>query len=220
MCLIALTRHVRRLRRSVSGVAMIEFAVSLPILLLVGLAGVETANFALVNMRVAQLAAHIADNASRIGDTSTLENRRIYESDINDIFNGANIQAGGIDFFAHGRAIISSLEVDPDSGNQYIHWQRCKGGKAFSSAYGEAGDGTDGALNEGLGPVGQKVQAIEDEAVIYVELSYTYQPLISAWGAVAREIRSESSFMVRDSRDLSQIYQRDAGNPDPVAACA
>jgi hypothetical protein len=38
------------------------------------------ANYAVVNMRVSQLTEQIADNASRIGDTSTLEDRKIYEA--------------------------------------------------------------------------------------------------------------------------------------------
>lgn len=217
--MIRVRSFLHRMRRATSGVAMVEFAVSLPLLLTAGLAGVETANFAIVNMRVSQLAAHIADNASRIGDTSTLENRRIYESDINDIFNGAEIQAGGLDFFANGRAVVSSLEVDEDSGNQYIHWQRCKGGHAFASAYGVEGDGLDGSL-DGMGPPGQQVQSIPGEAVIFVELSYSYTPLITHYFTIARVIRSEASFLVRDSRDLSQIYQRDEASPDPIASCA
>ena len=109
-------RFAKRLARANSGVAMLEFALSLPLLFTAGLWGVEVANQAMVQMQISQLAEHIADNASRIGDTSTLENRKIYESDIDDLFMGANIQGGSrIDFFDHGRVILSSLEVDPAS---------------------------------------------------------------------------------------------------------
>ena len=157
--------NLRALRCDRSGVALTEFALSLPLLLVAGLGGVETANLAVTTLRVNQVAMQIADNASRIGDTSSLEDRRIYESDINDLLLGSNIQAGqSIDLYNHGRTIVSSLEVAPGTDDQqYIHWQRCKGTKAHMSSYGvqgrrgidyacrngSAGRGSDGAARRG-----------------------------------------------------------------------
>lgn len=205
---------LQRLARCRSGVAMVEFALGAPFLLGAGLWGTEVANYALTNMKVGQVAVHIADNASRIGDTSTLQNRKIYESDINDVIIGAQIQAGSLGLYDNGRVIISSLEVN-EAGEQYIHWQRCRGAKTVNSSYGTEGD----VLVDGMGPEDQEVIAQEGEAVIFVEVQYTYQPII--WGQVFsnREISTIASFTVRDSRDLAQIYQRDAGNPDAVQSC-
>lgn len=219
--MIASARRIaRRLHGCASGVAMVEFAMSLPFLLAAGLFAVETANLAVVNMRIAQMAAHIADNASRVGDTSMLEDRKVYESDINDLLVGAGLQAGAaLDVYARGRVVISSLQIDDDTGYQTIAWQRCRGAKVFGSAYGEEGDGLDGSL-EGMGPAGQRVTAVEGEAVIYVEVAYDYQPLVSDIFASGDEIRSEASFMVRDDRDLTGLYQRDPGSPDPVSSCS
>ena len=209
----------KRLRRNRSGVAMTEFALSLPLLLTAGLWGTETANFALVNMRVSQTAMHLADNGSRIGDTSTLSNRKIYERDIDDLLIGSNLQAGpSLDFYEHGRVIISSLEVDEDTSNQYIHWQRCLGKMPWTSHYGVAGDGLTTGL-PGIGPAGEEVQAMDGGAVIFVEVAYVYQPLISSRFLGSRTITTTASFTVRDSRDLSQIYQRIPASPDPIAGC-
>ena len=83
-----------RLRRNTAGVAMTEFALTFPFILGIGLMGAEVANRVLVQMKVSQLANLIADNASRIGDQSMLEDRRIYEGDINDLFYGAQLQGG------------------------------------------------------------------------------------------------------------------------------
>jgi hypothetical protein len=214
-------RALRRLARSTSGLAMTEFALSLPLLFTVGLWGVETANQAITQMELSQLAIHIADNASRIGDTSMLENRKIYESDINDLLLGANIQGGSrLDLFKHGRVIISSLEVYPGTEDQqYIHWQRCKGEKQVSSSYGQEGDGSVFGI-AGMGPPGEEVIAFDDEAVIFVEVQYDYQPLIGEMFTYRSDLSSIASFNVRDDRDLSQIYQRDASNPDPIASCS
>jgi hypothetical protein len=210
----------RRLLASRSGVAATEFAIALPFLLGAGLMGLDLANRMVVQMQVSQLAVHIADNASRIGDTSTLLDRKIYEGDIIDLFRGAQIQGGGrIELFDHGRVIVSSLEVVPDTDDwQYIHWQRCLGRKNHISSYGLEGDGLDGGL-PGMGPVGEEVWAFKDDAVIFVEIAYDYQSLVGRRFGLPGEIRATASFTVRDDRDLGEIYQRDQSNPDPVAAC-
>jgi len=213
-------RLAKRLARSVSGVAMTEFALSLPLLFTAGLWGIETANQAIVQMEISQLAIHIADNASRIGDNSTLEDRKIYEGDINDVFLGANVQGGGrIDVFEHGRVILSSLEVVPDTDDQqYIHWQRCKGMKQYDSTYGDEGDGMGGSL-PGMGPAGEEVIAFPGEAVMFVEISYNYQPLIGGMFTYLETLTATAAFNVRDSRDLTQIYQRDPYSPDGISGC-
>ncbi len=216
---MSLAAILRRLRASRSGVAMTEFALGAPFLLTAGLWGAEEANYALVNMKIGQLAVHIADNASRVGDTSTLQQRKIYESDINDLFFGAQVQGGnGVRLFDNGRVIVSSLEVDPASGRQFIHWQRCRGARNVTSSYGEQGDGL-ATVIPGMGPPGEEVVAQKDDAVIFVEIAYTYQPLVSAKFLPSLDIHAIASFNVRDSRDLTQIYQRNAASPDEVQDC-
>lgn len=213
--------HLCRLSRENSGVAMTEFALTLPFLLGVGLMGLEVANRALVQMQVSQLAVQIADNASRIGDTSVLENRKIFETDINDLFYGAHLQSSaGLDIYAHGRVILSSLQVvDGTTDQQYIDWQRCMGTKAFASSYGVEGDGETGGF-AGMGPAGEEVIAFADDAVMFVEVAYDYQPIVGgALSFGSHQMTAIASFTVRDDRDLTQIYQRDPSDPDDVARC-
>lgn len=213
---------VRRLRRSKSGLAMTEFALAAPLLMTAGLYGTEVAWLALTHLKISQTAMHIADNASRIGDTSMLEYRRIYESDINDVFAGADLQAGGnIDLFNRGRVIISSLEVVPGSASkqQYIHWQRCMGTKAWTSSYGAEGAGLTDPSFDGMGPAGSKVTAYdEDDAVIFVEIAYEYRPLFGNVFVKDNLIHVHGAFNVRDSRDLSKIFQQ-PGNSVTPASC-
>ena len=54
--MIGLRNLLRRLGRSRSGVAMTEFALGAPFLLTAGLWGTDMANYALVNMKIGQLA--------------------------------------------------------------------------------------------------------------------------------------------------------------------
>lgn len=207
------------LKRSQSGVAAVEMALGAPLVLTLGLWGAELGNLAITHMRISQLAMQLADNGSRIGDVSMLEDLKIYESDINDLLVGAKIQSGKLDLFEHGRVVISSLEVVPGTEDtQYIHWQRCKGKRNFQSSYGGEGAGLDGSL-EGMGPAGEEVSAAPGDAVIFVEIEYAYQPLVSARFVPDAVIRTTATFNVRDDRDLTQIYQRNSATPDTIASC-
>lgn len=214
-------RLARRLLAATGGVAMTEFALAAPLLMAAGLYGAETTWLTIIHMRVNQTALKIADDASRIGEISALENRKIYESDINDLLYGAHLETGTLEFFANGRVIISSLEVVPESEpeQQYIHWQRCKGRMDWPSSYGNEGAGLGGSGFDGMGPAENRITAMKDDAVMFVEVAYNYQPLFGELFVTNRLITAYAAFNVRDSRDLAEIYQRDALNPDPVASC-
>jgi hypothetical protein len=216
----ALARFWHTLRRHDSGVAATEFALIIPFLLTAGLTGLEVGNRVMVQMQIGQLAVHIADNASRVGDQSMLQDRRIYESDINDLFAGAERQGGrGLDLFKHGRVIISSQQVVPSTeDDQYIEWQRCMGEKPHASSYGEEDDGLSSSF-AGMGPSGQEVYAFQDEAVIFVEVAYDYQPIFGLPFGFNAEIIATAAYTVRDDRDITQIYQRDPNAPDDIAEC-
>lgn len=73
-------------------------------------------------------------------------------------------------------------------------------------------------MASGIGPAGRKVNAFAGQAVIFVEVAYDYQPLVSARFVGKPEIKVMASFMVRDSRDLSELYQTIPAAP--VADCA
>src|ERR1044072_9864988 len=88
-----LAAFARRFRRDTSGVALLEFALTLPVLLLLSLTGAELTNYITTKMRISQISLHLADNAARIGSGSQLALKTISESDINDLFTGANMQS-------------------------------------------------------------------------------------------------------------------------------
>ena len=122
-------RHIMRaLKSDTSGVAMIEFAYALPLLMVLGGFGIEMTNLATVNQSISQSALALADNMSRVGAQSALSTVQIRESDINDSFIGLIRQTGTLNLTSRGRVILSSLEQNA-SGGQWIHWQRCIGTK-------------------------------------------------------------------------------------------
>lgn len=193
---------LRRLRRDRRGLAAVEFALTAPIVLGMFLAGAELTNYALTKMRVSQIALHVADNASRIGTNSLLTAPQISETQINDLFIGANLQSGTLSLSTRARVILSSLEpvANPNTTGKFkIRWQRCYGSKTYSSSY-----GVQGATNlTGMGPSGQVVTAPDSGAVMFVEVAYDYQPLISARFVPTTVIKDIAAMTVRDDRDYA-----------------
>lgn len=204
----------RRLSRDTGGVALIEFAFAAPIVLGIGTYGVEVANYGITQMRVSQIALNLADNASRVGATSSLSVQQLREVDINDVLQAARYQGSKIGLTTNGRITLSSLEQN-SGGGQWIHWQRCIGlkrGAGYDSSYGVAGDGASGTAFAGMGETGAKVTAPPASGVMFVEINFDYQPVFGNWVLGPKKIRYIASFIVRDNRDFSQTW-----NPDPAA---
>jgi len=214
-----------RLRDCTSGLALTEFAFSLPVLLTLGLFGLETANLAMSHLRISNIAMLTADNAARVRDN-------IDEADVVELFTGAKMSGASMDFAQNGRIVLSSIEVTPcdnDSNNgpgnsggydcdnpgngggsgvgpsgdrgQWIRWQRCDGVKRYTSRYG--GQDT-GRTHNNLKFVGTSANPIWSQvgtAVMLAEVSYDYQPIIPNSFLEGIEIRYESAFNVRQRTD-------------------
>ena len=198
------TQLARRFRKlplveDTSGLAMLEFAFTAPVMLLIGMAGMETANLAVAHLQVSQIAMLVADNASRVRES-------IDEADIREIFTGADLTGDAIDFSPNARIILSNLEVNGRSGSsagQWIRWQRCYGGNtSYGSSYGSENDGRyDSSLAAGIGPTGNKIKASPSTAVNFAEVVYDYKPLISDRFFGDTVIRYESAFVARERDD-------------------
>ena len=214
-----LARLHRRLARNTSGVAMVEFAFTAPIILSMGLLGAETAFFAVTHLRVSQVAMQVADNASRIGELDLLAARRVFERDVNEVLVGAERYGANFQLYQHGRVILSSLQQN-GQGGQNIRWQRCRGAKVFNSSFGVQGDGATGTSFQGMGPSGNRITAAAGTAVMFVEVAYDYRPLTPFSMFGNREIRYTAAFNIRDNRDLSGAGISNTTNPaSPVARC-
>lgn len=203
----------RRLKADTSGVAFVEFAFTAPIVLAMGLLGTETASFVITHMQISQVAMQVADNASRVGEQDVLTARKVYESDINESLVGAEKLGETFGIFQRGRVIISSLQRNADGG-QWIAWQRCRGAKVFDSSYGHEGDGATGTGFQGMGEPGNLITASNGTAVMFVEIAYDYDSLTPFDIYEGRTIRYTAAFNVRDSRDLTKLY-----NDGPAADC-
>ena len=183
-----------RLPDCTSGVSMVEFALALPVVMLVAVGGLECANVALAHLRVSQIATTTADTSARVLT-------QMDETDVEEAFAGVDVMGDRIDFAAHGRVVLSSIEPNGQTGSnkgQKIAWQRCHGSLNVAPLYGRQGAGaTNNSLVQGIGPTGRKISAADDTAVMFVEVTYRYQPLIHDILNVGN-IRYEAAFNVRE----------------------
>lgn len=206
-------RPLRDLWRAKDAIMLIEFAYALPVLTTLAFTATETANLAITNMQISQIALTTADNLSRAKQSVALTLPELREVDINDALLGANIQGGEkLKVLDRGRIVVSSLQRDTND-KQKIFWQRCKGLLNVAPKYGVEGatEGTTPGFT-GMGPTGRKVKAAPASAIIFAEVTYTYMPLVGSWALGNFRIRREAAFYVRDDRDLTQVH-----NPSPTS---
>lgn len=193
---------LRRLRDDQRGVSLVELALATPVLLTLGLYGTEMAYMATINMAVGEIATSVADNASRLGQTdNSAVTPTVTEAMVDSVMAGALIQGNSFSFTTRGRIILSSLEKS--GTRQYIHWQRCRGTLARTSAYGAQGFGLTGTTLAGMGPTGSQITANTGSAVMFVEVFYQYQPLFGTMFAGTPTFKREAAFIIRDDRNLT-----------------
>lgn len=194
-------RPARKLLRDTSGLALTEFAFSVPILMVMLTGGIEVANYVITTKRIGDLAVVVADNASRMGTRSAgLSIHQITEAEINDVFIGAELQGGIRNLRQQGSIVLSSLQRNADNG-QWIAWQRCFGAAGVGSSYGKEGDGATGTGFAGMGPPTNPIQAPPGNPVMVVEIFYNYQPIVPFTTITAGQIRELAVFNVRESRE-------------------
>ncbi len=204
-----------------SGVAFLEFAFALPVVLALGLLGLETANYAMANLRVSQIAMLTADNAARVRDS-------IDEGDIVELLTGAKMSGNNINFAQNGRIILTDLEQTTTGGKQWVRWQRCDGALNYAAtpaalrpqtaAGANITNGTEiyntdrittssapsSETKASLTSVGTGTNVISagaGTAVMVVEVAYNYQPIIPNSFLQGKQITYVSAFNVRQRTD-------------------
>ncbi|MFM2411358.1 MAG: hypothetical protein RL481_2186 [Pseudomonadota bacterium] len=216
-------RFLRKLRDDSSGLALVEFAVSLPFFMGITVAGFETAYFAFVQMRLNQITINTADGAARMGEGGVLAAKSIDEGQINDVFagtmrEGKSILLGGqhqykdpgtgvVNLRGNALIILSSVEphpgFNPANPKYRIRWQRCIGTASyFAPEYGKI---TTSQNIDAIGPAGRQIMPPTGGALMFVESKYYFKPLIvngfTNLGETA--ITKTAAMVVRDARDYA-----------------
>ncbi len=156
MTIISLARRIARDRR---GNFTIEFALALPLLLVLLLTGIEFTRYVLVNQKVERTSASLADLVAQ----STV----MTERGMDNLFEAAKYTMDPFDVAAEGRLIVTSIAAS--GGPARIKWQRAYGARSNGSKF-----GVQGAV--ATLPAGLVVR--DGDNVILCEAFFRYEPMI------------------------------------------
>jgi TadE-like protein len=151
-----------RLLRCRSGNIAVEFALALPVLIMLTLASAELARFVILHQKMDRVATTISDLVSRA--------ETISESEIADIFTAASEVALPFDLADLGVVIVSSV-TNPDGEGPIVAWQR-SGGGSYSGTSQIGAEGGDATLSG-------EFEVREGETAIISEVYFDFAPFLS-----------------------------------------
>jgi TadE-like protein len=152
----------RRLLRCRSGNIAVEFALALPVLIMLMLAGAELARFVILHQKMDRVATTISDLVSRA--------ETINESELQDIFTAASEVAFPFDLTDLGVVIVSSV-TNPTGAGPIVAWQR-SGGGSYSGTSQIGAEGGDATLSG-------EFEVREGETAIISEVYFDFAPFLS-----------------------------------------
>jgi Flp pilus assembly protein TadG len=161
MILQSLASLIGRLRRDQRGGVLIEAAFTIPIAVMLLLAGFEVARLTLIHQKMDRAATAMADLVSQSEDITVAQ--------LNDMFNAIEHIMEPFDLSTKGVVIVSSIGT-PISNPTTIYWQRNGAGGITATSQ----IGTEG--NAPTLPAGFVVR--DGEGLIVAEVYYDYAPLM------------------------------------------
>jgi TadE-like protein len=145
----------------VTGNVAVEFALTLPVLMLLMLGSAEMGRFVILHQKVDRVAVTTSDLVSRA--------ETIKESDLEDIFDAADLVAQPFDLSNLGIVIVSAI-TNNGSGAR-VAWQRSGGGSATHTSQ----IGTQG----GAATLFADFEVRQGETAIIAEVFYDFEPFLS-----------------------------------------
>jgi Flp pilus assembly protein TadG len=146
-----------------SGNAAVEFALALPVLMLLMLGSAEMARFVILHQKVDRVAVTTSDLVARA--------ETINETELDDIFDAADYVAQPFDLAGLGIVIVSAITNDDGTGAT-VAWQRSGGGSGTHTSQ----IGVEG----GVADLGADFEVREGETAIIAEVFYDFEPFLSA----------------------------------------
>ena len=158
---------LKRLARDASGVAAVEFALVLPVLMLLYLGSVEVARYVLINHKVEKATSTVADVVSQAESMQT--------ADLQVLLGAIQDFMVPYTFGANGRVIVTSVsqDADPVTNAARVRWQYCGGGTLTGVASQVGSVGGNAAL-----PTGLSLRQGED--ILIAEIYYRFAPLVGS----------------------------------------
>lgn len=183
MRIISLFRCLASDRR---GNFTIEFALIMPMLLVLLVSGIEFTRYVLVNQKVERTSASLADLVAQ----STV----MSESGMDNLFEAAQYTMKPFDLESAGQLIVTSVEAD--NGPPRIRWQRSYGARSEASQFGRQGT---------VANLPKELVVRNGENVILCEAFFLYAPMIGQGLIAETTVRRFAAFRPRYG-SLNVIY--------------
>jgi hypothetical protein len=182
-----LKRHTPSLLSDQHGMAYVEFALCISMLMLMFLGSVETTRYVLIIQKLEQTVSTVTDVTTQ----ADANNNPLTTSQMTQLMSAVQDMMNPYTFGANGLVILTDV-TQPGAGNAKVNWQYCGGGTLnIASKIGSSVGGT-ATLPTGF-------TMIAGEEVVIGEVFYNYKPITTTvWGIVsASTIYRTALFMPR-----------------------
>jgi Flp pilus assembly protein TadG len=169
---------IRRFWKEESGVAAIEFGLTISILIVILMGCFEAGRYILLNQKLDRTSTSVVDLIAQADNVTA--------GVLSDTYAAADEQTRPFDLAGHGRVVVSSV-YKPDTSSAKVQWQ-CAGGGSYTSAASSIGsEGGDAAM-----PTTFSVDVGEN--IVVAEVFYDYEPFLFE-GLFQPAIIRHTSFM-------------------------
>ncbi|WP_339630242.1 TadE/TadG family type IV pilus assembly protein [uncultured Sneathiella sp.] len=167
-----ITHHVQEFIRNHRGVAMVEFAMLLPLLMLLTAGSFEVARYALMTQKLDRITATLSDLIARSG------NETITETEISNIIDSALFMAQPFDISDGSVIFLTSVQGRAGDAPEILS-QRVSGNlTGYTSAIGST-IGGDATLPTAFPDAGSGETLADGETLIIAEIIYDYSPYLT-----------------------------------------
>lgn len=183
------------------GIAFVEFALALPLVLGLTIGGLEMANFIIANNTVQRLATMSADMLSQAG----MNNQSTSEAQIYDMFYALDASGRPLNLREHGRIILTVIKgvgqsngtVKNEFADSHIYSQQFDGGYTSAAPL-------MGCHSRVTSPTFGRTLPL-NEIMVHAQASYRYQPLFVnakalSYFSVPQDITRTAVFRMRKNQ--------------------
>lgn len=172
--MIAIRATISRLARAERGLAMLEFALALPMLLGLTFGALEMSNYIIASNTVQRLATSSADMLSQTG----VNNISTSESQIYDLFYSLDVAAKPLDMRRRGRIILTVIKGVSNNGTVRNEFADAIYSQQFDGGYVAAAPLLGCRATVTLPVYTRTLPA--NELMVHAQVSYNYLPLLGS----------------------------------------
>jgi Flp pilus assembly protein TadG len=198
-------RRLRGFARADQGATAVEFALVLPIVLLIMLGCFEVPRFVMVYQKISRTSASVADLVAQADEPITGDQ-------LHDIFAAAKLLMEPYDVVANGSIYVSSIN-NPSGGPGVarVTWQKNNDG-AVAPGSRIGNEGAAPALPAGLSP-------ITNEEVLAAEVFFNYTPVFANLIYNGTQLYRVSYTRPRNKNLMTKPGNPTCGDPTAPTAC-